>query len=127
MLRGPVFSAGVTALAREGVNVSAGWQLDKRVSYDSAGLSVKQVTLDHTHYDTIDGCNAGTELYGSVFRPTVHEEIYPFEDLPRALREMHQNTQTGIPDRARGGGHAGGGAGPDSVSAGATGSRRHGR
>jgi crotonyl-CoA carboxylase/reductase len=97
MLRGPVFAAGIAALAREGVDVSAGWQLDKRVAYDSAGLSVKQITLDHTHYDTIDGCNAATELYGSVYKPTVHEEIYPFEELPRALREMHQNTQTGIP------------------------------
>jgi len=97
MLRGPVFTAGVAALARAGVNVSAGWQLDKRIAYDSAGMSVKQITLDHTHYDTIDGCNAATELYGSVYKPTVHEEIYPFEELPRALREMHQNTQTGIP------------------------------
>ena len=58
---------------------------------------MKQITLDHTHYETIDGCNAATELYGRVFQPTVHEEIYAFEDLPRALREMHQNTQTGIP------------------------------
>jgi NADPH:quinone reductase-like Zn-dependent oxidoreductase len=97
MLRGPVFAAGVAALAREGVNVSAGWQLDKRISYDSAGMSVKQITLDHTHYDTIDGCNAATELYGTVYKPTVHAEVYAFEDLPRALREMHQNTQTGIP------------------------------
>jgi len=97
MLRGPVFGAGVAALAREGVNVSAGWQLDKRIAYDSAGLSVKQITLDHTHYDTIDGCNAATELYGTVYRPAVHKEIYAFEELPRALREMHQNTQTGIP------------------------------
>jgi NADPH:quinone reductase-like Zn-dependent oxidoreductase len=97
MLRGPVFAAGVGALAREGVNVSAGWQLDKKVSYDSAGLSVKQITLDHTHYDTLDGCNAATELYGSVYKPTVHEEIYAFDDLPRALVEMHRNTQTGIP------------------------------
>ena len=97
MLRGPVFTAGVAALAREGVNVSAGWQLDKRIAYDSAGMSVKQITLDHTHYDTIDGCAAATELYGTVYKPTVHEEVYPFEELPRALREMHQNTQTGIP------------------------------
>ena len=97
MLRGPVFAAGVAALAREGVNVSAGWQLDKRIAYDSAGLSVKQITLDHTHYDTIDGCAAATELYGSVYKPTVHDEIYAFAELPRALREMHQNTQTGIP------------------------------
>ncbi len=97
MLRGPVFAAGVAAAARAGVNVSAGWQLDKKVTYDSAGMSVKQLTLDHTHYDTIDGCNACTALYGTVYKPTVHEEIYAFEDLPRALREMHQNTQTGIP------------------------------
>ena len=97
MLRGPVFGAGIAAAARAGVNVSAGWQLDKKIIYDSAGMSVKQLTLDHTHYDTIDGCNACTELYGVVYKPTVHEEIYPFGELPRALREMHQNTQTGIP------------------------------
>lgn len=97
MLRGPVFAAGVAAMAREGVNVSAGWQLDKKITYDSAGMSVKQITLDHTHYDSIAGCNAATELYGAVYKPTVHDEIYAFADLPRALREMHQNTQTGIP------------------------------
>lgn len=97
LLRGPVFAPGLAALARCGVNVSAGWQLGQRVGYDSALLSVKQITLDHTHYDTIAGCAAATELYGSVFRPTVHEEIYDFEELPRATREMHQNAQTGIP------------------------------
>jgi len=97
MLRGAVYPAGLAALAREGTNVSAGWQLGQKVAYDSALLSVKQVTLDHTHYDTIDGCNACTELYGAVFRPTVHREIYSFADLPRAVREMHHNTQTGIP------------------------------
>jgi len=32
-----------------------------------------------------------------VFRPTVHREIYKFEDLPRAMAEMHENVQTGIP------------------------------
>jgi NADPH:quinone reductase-like Zn-dependent oxidoreductase len=97
MLRGPVFAAGITAASREGVNVSAGWQLDKSIGYDSAGASVKQLTLDHTHLDTIPGCNAATELYGRVFKPTVHKEIYRFEDLPRAMHEMHQNVQTGIP------------------------------
>jgi len=97
MLRGPVFPAGLAAQAREGVNVSAGWQLDKRIQYDSAGLSVRQITLDHTHYETLLGCAAATELYGSVFRPTVHKEVYAFEDLPRCFEEMHQNTQTGIP------------------------------
>src|SRR5262249_36892919 len=97
MLRGPVFEAGVRVAAREGVNVSAGWQLARECTYNSANLSVRQVTLDHTHYETIDGCKAATELYGSVFRPTVHKEVYAFEDLPRAMHEMHLNTQTGIP------------------------------
>jgi crotonyl-CoA reductase len=97
MLRGPVFAAGLAAAARAGVNVSAGWQLGKAVGYDSAAMSVKQVTIDHTHYDTVAGCNACTALYGSVFRPTIHDEIYAFDALPRALREMHQNRQTGIP------------------------------
>jgi len=97
MLRGPVFRAGLAALAREGVNVSAGWQLDKKIEYDSAAMSVKQITLDHIHFDTIDGCNAATGLYGAVFCPTVHDEIYAFEDLPRGVQELHQNTQSGIP------------------------------
>ncbi len=97
LLRGSVFPASLAALARQGVNVSAGWQLGQKIAYDSALLSVKQVTLDHTHYETIDGCSAATELYGSVFKPTVHKEVYSFDDLPRAVREMHQNTLTGIP------------------------------
>jgi NADPH:quinone reductase-like Zn-dependent oxidoreductase len=97
MLRGPVFAAGLAALAREGVNVSAGWQLSQVVEYNSTLLSVKQVTLDHTHYETVDGCRAATELYGKVFKPTVHKEIYDFEDLPRAFRELQENVQTGIP------------------------------
>jgi NADPH:quinone reductase-like Zn-dependent oxidoreductase len=97
MLRGPVFAAGVAATAREGVNVSAGWQLSQVVEYNSTLASVKQVTLDHTHYETIAGCAAATELYGKVFRPTIHKEIYAFEDLPRAMVEMNQGEQTGIP------------------------------
>lgn len=97
MLRGPVFEAGVVVAAREGVNVSAGWQLARECTYNSANLSVRQLTLDHTHYETVDGCKAATELYGSVFRPTVHKEIYAFEDLPRCMHEMFLNVQTGIP------------------------------
>ncbi|MCU1449017.1 MAG: hypothetical protein JWP02_1187 [Acidimicrobiales bacterium] len=97
MLRGPVFPAGLAVAAREGVNTSAGWQLSQVVEYNSTVMSVKQVTLDHTHYETIQGCHAATELYGRVFKPTVHKEIYSFEDLGRAFHEMHQNTQTGIP------------------------------
>ncbi len=97
MLRGPVFSAGFGAAAREGVIVSAGWQLERFVEYNSASASIKEITLDHTHLETIAGVHAATELYGRVFKPTVHEDIYEFEDLPRALAEMHQNVQTGIP------------------------------
>ncbi len=97
MMRGAVFPAGVACLGRQGVNVSAGWQLGKALSFDSAGLSVRQITLDHTHYETLSGCAAATELYGSVFKPTLHREIYKFEDLPRSMAEMHQNVQTGIP------------------------------
>ncbi len=97
MLRGPVFAAGLAVTAREAVNVSAGWQLSQVVEYNSTLMSVKQVTLDHTHYETLVGVAAATELYGRVFKPTVHREIYAFEDLPRAFEEMHQNVQTGIP------------------------------
>jgi len=97
LLRGPVFEAGITAAARAGVNVSAGWQLGTMVKYNSAGASTKQLTLDHTHYDTIPGIEAATALYGRVFKPTIHREIYSFEDLPRAISEMQANTQTGIP------------------------------
>jgi crotonyl-CoA carboxylase/reductase len=97
MLRGPVFPAGLRVMSRQGVNVSAGWQLDTANRYNSANLSVRQITLDHTHYESVEGCNAATALYGQVFKPTVHREIYAFEDLPRAMAEMHANTQTGIP------------------------------
>jgi hypothetical protein len=49
------------------------------------------------HYETVDGCAAATSLYGSVFKPTVHSEIYRFEDLPRCFDELKRNVQTGIP------------------------------
>jgi len=97
MLRGPVFDAGVAACSREAVVVSAGWQLTRDVKYNSAAMSIKQITLDHTHYETLPGVAAATELYGTVFKPTIHKEIYAFEDLPRAMAEMHENKQTGIP------------------------------
>ncbi len=97
MLRGGCFPAGFTASAREGVNVSAGWQLSQVLEYNSPLASVKQMTLDHTHYETIPLCEEATALYGSVYKPTVHKEIYPFEDLPRCMSEMYENTQTGVP------------------------------
>lgn len=97
MLRGPIFDAGFAVAAREAVIISAGWQLTRDVEYNSASASIKQITLDHTHYETIPGVEAATELYGSVFKPTIHDEIYAFEDLPRALVEMQEASQTGIP------------------------------
>jgi NADPH:quinone reductase-like Zn-dependent oxidoreductase len=97
MLRGPVFDAGLAVSARCGVNVSAGWQLSQVVTYNTTLMSVKQVTIDHTHYETLTGVTAATELYGKVFKPTVHKEIYAFEDLPRCMAEMVKNVQTGIP------------------------------
>jgi NADPH:quinone reductase-like Zn-dependent oxidoreductase len=97
MLRGPIFDAGFAVAAREGVIVSAGWQLTRDVSFNSAAASIRQITLDHTHYETIPGVEAATELYGSVFKPTIHREIYAFEDLPRSLVEMQEASQTGIP------------------------------
>jgi NADPH2:quinone reductase len=97
MMRGNVFQAGLAAMARAGVNVSAGWQVGQKLQYDSAAMSVKQITLDHVHLDTVEEAWAATELYGLVFRPAVHDEIYPFTELPRAFHEMYQNTQTGIP------------------------------
>jgi NADPH:quinone reductase-like Zn-dependent oxidoreductase len=97
MLRGPVFPAGFAVAARQGVNVSAGWQLSQVIDYNSTIASVKQITLDHTHYDTLVGVEAATELYGRVYKPTIHSEIYAFEDLPRAMAEMGAATQTGIP------------------------------
>jgi NADPH:quinone reductase-like Zn-dependent oxidoreductase len=96
MLRGPVFPAGFAVQARQGVNVSAGWQLSQVIEYNSTLASVKQITLDHTHYETLAGIEAATELYGSVFKPTIHHEIYSFEDLPRAMAEMQENVLTGI-------------------------------
>ena len=32
-----------------------------------------------------------------MFKPTIHREIYAFEDLPRAVVEMDKAIQTGIP------------------------------
>ena len=97
MLRGPVFAPGLAATSRMGVNISAGWQLSQVIEYNSAGASAKQITIDHTHYETVTGCHAATEFYGSVFKPTIHDEIYSFEDLPRCMAEMQENTVTVIP------------------------------
>lgn len=97
MFRGPLFEAGLAVAARCGVNVSSGWQLAQHVNYNSTLLSVKQVTIDHMHYETAAGCEAAAQLYGKVFKPNVHHELYAFKDLPRCVDELHKNVQTGIP------------------------------
>ena len=97
MLRGPVFAAGIGRPWR------AKGQRQRRLAAQHANhlqlrsASVRQVTIDHTHYDTIAGCNAGHRAVRRGLPPTVHKEIYAFEDLPRAMSEMHHNAQTGIP------------------------------
>ncbi len=60
-------------------------------------MSVEQVTIDLTYYETVEGCAAATALYGRVLEPTLHKEICAWEDLARAHAEMHQNAQSGIP------------------------------
>ncbi len=97
MLRGPVFGAGLAVTARCAVERHGRLAAlaDGRIQLDADEREAGH--LDHTHYETVDGCCAATELYGSVFKPTVHKEIYPFEDLPRSFQEMQQNVQTGIP------------------------------
>src|SRR5437763_2586333 len=74
MLRGPVFPAGLAIAARQGVNTSAGWQLSQAVEYNSTLMSVKQVTLAHTHYEAVFGCHAAAKQYGKVIKPTVRRE-----------------------------------------------------
>ena len=88
MMRGPLFAAGLAVQARQGVNVSAGWQLGMVVDYNSANCSVRQITIDHTHYETLVGVRAATELYGRVFRPTVHREVYAYDVEARSYRRL---------------------------------------
>ena len=100
MLRGPVFAAGLAALAREGVNVSAGWQLDTKVNYNSAGASTKQITLDHTHYETLVGVEAATELYGKVFKPDSSQRDLQVRRSPSSHGGDARGGTDGDPHRA---------------------------
>ena len=43
---GLLAAAGLAVLSRMGVNTSAGWQLATACDYNSANLSVRQITLD---------------------------------------------------------------------------------
>lgn len=97
MFRGPVSNAGLAVLSRQGVNVSAGWQLGTQLEVNAAALCLRQITIDCVHFETVEGCRAVRGLFGSVFRPVLHPEIYAFEDLPRAAAELHHSRQQGIP------------------------------
>ena len=95
MFRGPLFRAGLSVLARGGVNVSSGWQLGNAVDYDSALLSTNQVTLDHMHMATDADVQGFFERVGPGLRLPLHKEIYGFEDFPRALEELRRGVPTG--------------------------------
>ena len=97
MLRGAHFDAALTATARGAVVVSSGWQLGPQLSYNAALLSVRQITLDHAHIETRAGLAAAAHLFGAPLRPLVHDEIYDFSQLPRALQELQEGVHTGIP------------------------------
>jgi NADPH:quinone reductase-like Zn-dependent oxidoreductase len=96
MFRGAMFEAGLAALARGGVDISSGWQLQNEVTYPSAALSLRQITLDHAHVETMYAPAAVLSLFGRVFRPLIHPEIYSFEELPRAIEELRRSEQNGL-------------------------------
>jgi NADPH:quinone reductase-like Zn-dependent oxidoreductase len=95
--RGTVYDVGLSVLARGGVNVSAGWQLGPEVRYNSAQLSVRQISLVHTHYARVSECVAATEMYGIVFRPTIHPRVFTFDTLPDAFDAMQDGATDGTP------------------------------
>jgi hypothetical protein len=97
MLRGPCFEAGLSVSARCGVRNVSGGLAALATSDLQLDLDVGEASHDRPpHYETVEGCGAATELYGVVFKPTLHKEIYAFEDMPRHAR-MYLGTQTGIP------------------------------
>jgi len=96
MFRGQVFKAGLAVMARGGVNVSAGWQLASEVAYNSALVSLKQITLDHAHVAAEGTEDAVTSLFGRVFRPAVHPTIYTFEELPLAIQDLKDGRHDGF-------------------------------
>ena len=62
---------------------------------------IPSIFLEHhvatgTHNYILNGHPVTTEFYGLVLNETVRDEIYDFEDLPCAIRELQNNTQTGI-------------------------------
>ena len=98
MLRGPVFAAGLAVLARMGVNVSRGLAARHRRATTTRRTS--RCARSRSTTSTSRPSTAATRPPSSTAAcssPTVHREIYKFEDLPRAMAEMHENVQTGIP------------------------------
>ena len=110
MLRGPVYAAGLAVLARMGVNVSAGWQLDTACNYNSANLSVRQITLDHVHFETVEGCERSHRALRQRVPP--HRSPRDLQVRGSAARDGRDARERADwhPDRARGGEAAGVGA-----------------
>jgi hypothetical protein len=53
--------------------------------------------LEDFFWDTTDlSEKLRTDGFEALLQP-IHSEIYGFEDLPRCMAEMYNNTQTGIP------------------------------
>ena len=101
MLRGPVFEAGLAARrahGRERQRRLAARHEDRLQLGRRSRSSRSPSTTPTTRRSTARG--AATELYGRVFKPTIHREIYAFEDLPRVMAEMHAERPDGHPDRA---------------------------
>jgi NADPH:quinone reductase-like Zn-dependent oxidoreductase len=96
MFRGRVFEAGLVAMAKQGVNISSGWQLDTNVNYNSSLLSLKQITLDHAHVETSLAAPAVASLFGRVLRPLVHPRIYSFAELPEAIDDACHGRHEGF-------------------------------
>ena len=95
---GPSTRPASQALARLGVNVSAGWQLDTKCTYNSANLSVRQITLDHIHFETVDGSQRRHRAvrHACSSRPCTARSTRSRICRARCTR-CTRTTQTGIP------------------------------
>ena len=98
MMRGPVFAAGARrarALRRQRQQRLADRQEGVATTRPASRCGRSRSTTCTTRRST--AAAPRPRLYGSVFKPTVHSEIYRFEDLPRCFDELKRNVQTGIP------------------------------
>jgi len=112
MLRGPVFAAGLAVTARCAVDISAGWQLSQRVEYNSTLMSVKQVTIDHTHYETVDGLLGRDRAVRQGLQADRAQGDLPVRRSAALVPGDAAEHPDGHPDRARRERHAGRGETP---------------